>query len=475
MTSTAEQPEVKSLKPPRFALLQRVMVRSLLPIGMLSFAAGLPYYLIGDGKDRFHELQALLEHGTLSAGRYSLIGPIFATPLFLLGEWLGTAEAGVALFNVLLFLVSLAALHRLLRPWMEERTLRVFLLLLLFGSMFPANLAMTFYGETFTAMFVAVGLVAAVVARTLWRRLGWAAVALGVANSPGTIIGLGLVVLERLWRTRRWRYALVGVLALGLIMGESLIRRGSIFATGYSSDHGPTTFMPFSGLPGFSYPFLFGLLAIFLSFGKGLIFYVPGLFLPMRKHLAALGAAGQKLATIYRLWLLFVAGLVLLYAPWWGWNGDWFWGPRFFLIACLPASFALAYWTQRPSDKLWLNLVALGVLALSLWVGLDSAVFSTSNLAICQTNDYHFIVLCQFTPEFSPLFHPLTALYQLGFSSQWVAAELPWPTTRAFAAFAPVAALYIAYPLLRTLRRQLATLIPSRAQMWQTLRPGWRF
>src|SRR5207237_9070910 len=51
-------------------------------------------------------------------------------------------------------------------------------------------------------------------------------------------------------------------------------------------------------------------LAALLWFGKGLEFYAPGLILPIRR---ALG--------VYRLWLGFLAGLILVYARWWEWWG----------------------------------------------------------------------------------------------------------------------------------------------------------
>jgi hypothetical protein len=37
--------------------------------------------------------------------------------------------------------------------------------------------------------------------------------------------------------------------------------------------------MPYTGRPGFSYPFLFGVLGILFSFGRGLAFFAPALWL----------------------------------------------------------------------------------------------------------------------------------------------------------------------------------------------------
>ena len=38
------------------------------------------------------------------------------------------------------------------------------------------------------------------------------------------------------------------------------------------------TALPYSGQPGFSYPFFFGVLSVLFAFGRGLVFFAPGLF-----------------------------------------------------------------------------------------------------------------------------------------------------------------------------------------------------
>src|SRR5262249_55819704 len=141
------------------------------------------------------------------------------------------------------------------------------------------------------------------------------------------------------------------------------IRRGNPLASNYED--------------GFSEPFLIGLLSILFSFGKGLLFFAPGLLLPLRGALAGLAEGTRRLlATTHLLWVAFLGGLVLVYARWWAWYGGWFWGPRFFLIASLPACLALAL-RLRPARRPALlgDLATLGVLALSVWVGIDGAVY----------------------------------------------------------------------------------------------------
>src|SRR5260370_34944477 len=114
-----------------------------------------------------------------------------------------------------------------------------------------------------------------------------------------------------------------------------------MFNTGYSGDHGAKNIIPYSGLPVFSYPFFFGLLSILFSFGDGLLFFIPGLLLPIRKTLAQ-WPQHQKinLYQVYTLWICFVLGLILVYSRWWDWRGAGFWGPRSFLFASIPALFA---------------------------------------------------------------------------------------------------------------------------------------
>ena len=88
---------------------------------------------------------------------------------------------------------------------------------------------------------------------------------------------------------RQLRNLILPVAAVGLILMENTVRHGSPMATGYIQEYGFKTVMPYSGLPGFSYPFLFGLISILFSFGKGLVWYFPGLLLGVRKEMKTLG------------------------------------------------------------------------------------------------------------------------------------------------------------------------------------------
>ena len=458
--------------------------RALFEIALLIVAALandllLPPQMFSDGLDRYHELDQFLRTGALTTSRYSLIGPIFAAPLWWLGDRLGGAAGALRetqRYNGIVFGLGVIILYLILRRYVEGRLLRAFLLLLTLASMVPFHLTQ-FYGEVFTAVLVAVGLSAAALgARAGGRLAGWGLVALGVANSPATLAGLALVAGQRIWASRKLRYALPLIAAGALILAESALRRGGPFATGYEHDTGgqPPSAVLGGWLPGFNYPFFLGLLAILLSFGKGLIFYTPGLFLPLRSRLRALGDPGGALQRLHSSWLLFTAGLVLIYASWWAWSGDWYWGPRFFLFASFPASFALALWTQRPSARLWVNLLALGVMALSFWVGIDGAIFGQADMGMCISTNPITQDVCRFNPFYSALWRPFVNLFQYGPSQHFVAVEGLTSQSELYALISIAIGVYLALPLLHAIARQARGAIEGYAQLLPSLHRGWR-
>jgi hypothetical protein len=223
---------------------------------------------------------------------------------------------------------------------------------------------------------------------------------LGVANMPASGAGLLLAAAWRFWSTRRFDGFVATALAAALILGENMLVRGSPFDGGYFRDRGLITVMPFSGMPGFSYPFVLGLLSLLFSFGKGLLFFAPALLLALRTR-----RDHPRLAPFLDLSLAFVAGLLLAYSSWWAWYGGWKWGPRFLLFATYPASLALA--ATLHSALPWPRRIAAAALACwTVWVGVSGAVFDLAGLGLCIANGYALEHLCWFVPEFSPLFRP---------------------------------------------------------------------
>ncbi|HEY7850109.1 MAG TPA: hypothetical protein VIC27_08595, partial [Ktedonobacterales bacterium] len=394
-------------------------------------------------------------------------------PLWLFGRLVAQPAAWVESYNIIVFALGLLALYLLLRAHVDGRLLRAFLLLLTLASMFPYHLTQ-FYGEVFTAVLAAVGLTLAALRRR-GALGGLALVALGAANTPATIAGLAMALIKQIWDSRRLRYGLALALAVALVLAESLARRGGALNDGYLQDAGGHSLAPFAGIPGFSYPLLLGLLAILFSFGKGLLFFTPGLFLPVRRRIAEIWGAQSLIWRMYSLWLCFVVGLILIYAKWWAWYGGWFWGPRFFLFACVPASFALALWTQRPSARLSVNLLALLALALSVWVGIDGAVFNQAGLSLCTDHHYLLESYCHFSPDFSALWRPLVNVYLLGLGSHFASVEALTPGAVAFGFYTSLVGVYLALPLLRAIWGQSRELVAAWAPRLASARRELRF
>jgi hypothetical protein len=363
---------------------------ALAAAGALVLVFVLPHDIEGDGRIRYLALAELIEWHDLSSMPYSMIGPLISSPLYLFGRTFDAAEWWCARFNVIVFVAGLYAMNELLRGQVQRDVRARFLLLLMAASMFPAHVE-GYFAEVFTAVLVAAGLLA--VGRGHWLA-GWSAAVVGAANTPASVVGLGLASLMQTWNTRRLRHLLPIAAAAASIGAESWIRRGSPLVTGYEGNHGEVTMLTYSGRPGFSYPMFFGVLSVLFSFGKGIVFYAPGLLLPIRRAFAA-----------YKLWLAFLVGLVLVYARWWAWWGGLFWGPRFFLFASIPASFAVAVWLARVSELTLARMWALlAVLTLSTWVAIDGVVFGFSALGTCRDSNLEW--LCLYVPEFSALWRP---------------------------------------------------------------------
>lgn len=419
---------------------------ALIVLGLLGILFLLPHNNGGDGWIRFNALSEMLNEGKMPTIKYSMVGPIFSIPFFFLGKIYQTSYWWSSRYNVFVFAAGLLATYWLLKDRIAHSLLRKFFLLLIVASMFSYHLQF-YYGEVFTAIFVAVGCIAIVVGPEL---AGWCLIILGVVNTPATILGLILLDVMHMFENRRVRYALGVIVAVALIMLESWIRRGSPFNNGYSTDHGYRTIMPYSGRPGFSNPFFFGLISLLFSFGKGIFFFAPGLLLPVRKTLHRVReASGVNLFAIYTLWMSFLIGLLLVYSSWWAWHGGWFWGPRFLLIASIPASFALAVRLQWRDTSLLVNILSILALCLSIWVGINGAVYGDNALFhFCLKNDaYLETPLCYYTPEFSVLWHPFVVYQPLNHKQLL------------YLLYSLFVGIYLLMPLLITTGRQLSNVV----------------
>lgn len=455
---TSDPGEDQTPRKRMFAKIQAVVETCLIIGGLLAIFLFLPRQPGGDGQVRFQNLIALLSH-TIPHTRYSLIGPVFAAPLLIIGRKLNDAVDWVSAYNFIIFSLSLLMMYFALKDRIDRGLLRKFFLVLIVASMFGAHLAF-FYGEVFTALCVGFGIMAVVLTR--FAPAGWVTVILGVANTPATALGLVLMVAKHAFNHKRLRYVLIIFATGALIATEAWIRWGGPLSNGYPNNHGFRTFMPYSGLPDFSYPIFFGVLSLLFSFGKGLLFFAPGLLLPIRKTLQKWHY--QDLFQVHILWICFLAGEILVYGHWWAWYGGLFWGPRFLLIASLPASLALAVRLHSSKDaSLFVNILTLGIFCFSLWIGINGAVYQGATVApsICTANNFNLEMICYFTPEFSPLWLPFVSHISIDIGQQIVLF------------YSVGVGAFLAWPLCARITQQTAALLKIFCQTY--IKPGiWR-
>jgi hypothetical protein len=421
--------------------------------------AAAPLGIGNDGLVRFTSLDTLLRHGTLDRSKYSLYGPVAAAPLWYLGTAIGYPEETVWTFNRVVLLAALGALWCVLAPVLPREERVRFAALVLFGSTFPWHV-MGFFAEVFHVTCVGTGLALLATRRGGWALLGGVLCVWGTVNVPASAVGLALAAGVLVWHRRRFRYLLMPACAAVLILLENGLRHGNPLEGGYAGEAGNRTVLPYSGLPGFSYPLFFGALSILFSFGKGLVFFAPGLFAP---YPTEPGEHPPAARLVYRLWLAVVVGMVLVYARWWAWYGGAVWGPRFFPFAALPAALVLARWTTRAEEhSTGANVLILGAVVLSCWVGVNGIVFQGQGSERYWEDGFALEYITWYVPECSVLWLPFV-----------VPQQMEWGDWVRLATFAPACA-YLAWPVVRvlTVRGQRAA-----GAAWRAARTGprWRF
>jgi hypothetical protein len=400
------------MKAPRASRLAEGCDLALLALGLAIHVFVLTHSIWGDAAYRARDLQELL-HGRLSTFKYSYAGPLFSALLLWLDKLHNQGWWFLPRFNLFLLIGACATLYAVLHDRVDRPLLRAFFLILITGSMFPYHLT-AFYGEVFSALAVGTAIVLVELGH---RTSGWVLLALGVWNMPPMALGVGVVALIKALEEKRIGHFIPLAAGAALVMIEAWIRRGSPFDLGYYDDGiGNPGFMPYTGRPGFSFPLLFGILGLLFSFGRGILFFAPGLWLSFFER------ERSALESAYRLWMVTLAGLVVVYAKWWSWHGSVFWGPRFHVFAALPASYLVAAHVRREGQAAWVNLAALAGLAAMIWVGIDGVAFGIEGMYPGRCNDVDG-ALCIYAPEFSPLFHP------------WVQWSSPHPSGWIFLAY----------------------------------------
>lgn len=370
----------------------------ILFISILIYWTILPFQATGDGLQRVTMIKELFENNTISNSAYSIIGPLFASPLYFIDKILFTNKFYFLYrFNFFIFCIGLIFLYNILKDIYDHSFVINFLILLVSGSMF-SNHIQDFYGEVYTAIFLAIGF-----CYIIYKNkpiLGSIFILFGTTNIPATLIGISFVSIYFICIKKNVRYILIPIFSLFCIFLENYIRKGNILISGYEYNFGEKTALPYSSIPNFSYPFLFGILSILFSFGKGLIFFTPGIFLPI--FTKTLSFYNNKFKQFMIPFILMTIGLILVYSKWWAWYGGLFWGPRFFLIASILSSFMIAILLS----KQYKPILSILLITLSIWIGTNGAVFRNENISECIMNKYYLESFCWYIPEFSILWRP---------------------------------------------------------------------
>jgi hypothetical protein len=415
----------------------------LIVAGFLIVFLVVGHQVIGDGIYRFRDIQNLLYDGHLTYSHFSLVMPLASVPFLLLGHVVESQEWWAARFNVIVVAAGALAAWRLLRGRGDPVLLRRTLLMLLAASLL-SNQLRDYNAEVFSATLITLGILC--IATDQHTLLGWAGIVIAVVNTPALIVGVAALVAVEIIRTRQLRSAGAIVAAVALALLENRIRHaGPITST---SDHGYPTLLPYSGRPGFSYPFVLGLVSILFSFGRGLLFFTPGLFLWLDDTTRrAAGACRRPIVLL----VFVVAGLVAVYAKWWAWYGGLAWGPRYFTLAAVPAALIVVLRVRAAGQSAGRDALALVVLALSAWVGFAGLVSSLDPPAVCSANHYALESFCWDVPEFSSL---------------WLPVVHPPPLTAAtvtISAWCIIVFAYFAAPLVVALARRARALSPVRS------------
>ena len=424
---------------PRGNAALRLLDAVLVALGLLLLAAT-PRNATGDGDIRYQQLQALT-HGSFLRAKYSLVEPVLALPFAGFGRLIGHEQAVVYRFNVIVLALGLLALSLLLRRT-DGPLVRPFAVLLVLGSMFAAHVN-GFYGETVTAVGLAVGLLAITAAeRPVSRVAGWVLVVLAAVNSPAVVPAVALAIVLQTARTRRYRYLLALPVIAGLALLDARLHTGS-FHSPYADDHGLRTVLPYSGRSGFSYPALLGVAVILLSFGKGLLWFASGGFLSVKGRLVEL----PRTRAVYPLWTAVTIGLVAVYCRWWAWYGGFYWGPRFFLFATIPAALVLAVRLVTPSGSVGGFVLTLGALVLTSWVAICASIGPVGQ-QVCRADHFAREDLCWYSPEFSVLWRPI---------AQWPALT---GAQQSYIALVVAAFVRLAVPFCLAARHTLTVRVP---------------
>lgn len=370
----------------------------------------LPQVPRGDDAVRVVMLRQIAD-GTKPVTKFSLIQPAVSSPLYWVLEHLHFGVYAVTLIPMIWLVMWCVAMWNVLIVH-RSSTFAHHTIVLTVVSLLGAYLV-GFGSDVFTALGMTAGVVCGTLAKHLrWRVVAWVVFVVSAANTPVMFLAAAGIGMSLALGQRRLRFLLLPVGVFAFMVVESTIVSGSLSWTRYTNEveHGNVQLLPWGDVSGFGWPLWSGVIATLFSFGRGLFFYIPQLWNgPMR--------GSDRLVLVNRsLWCAVVL-LVPLYGTWWAWYGGVSFGPRFFMLAVVPAAMAAAAVVSDPTFSPVRQAVCFTATAWSLWVAVAGAVFNVTTTAFNKCvagGGFQNEALCLYTPEYSGLWAPLWASDPVG-------------------------------------------------------------
>ena len=140
---------------------------SIIGSGLLIIFFFTEHKIYSDALQRFAAIKLLMEYGKISNTNYSIIGPLFSVPFWLIGEYIKTPEWWLARYNFFLFMGFLLGVWFICKNSIDRKTLLYALLVFVSLSLFVPY-QKNYMGETFTAVFCGLGILLRSQKKTNW-------------------------------------------------------------------------------------------------------------------------------------------------------------------------------------------------------------------------------------------------------------------------------------------------------------------
>lgn len=370
----------------------------------------LPQVPRGDDEVRVVMLRQIAD-GTKPVTKFSLIQPAVSAPIFWMLDHLHFGVYAVTLIPMIWLVLWSVAMWSVLTVH-RSAAFAHHTIVLTIVSLLGVYLV-GFGSDVFTALGMTAGVVCGTLAKhTHWRVVAWVVFVVAAANTPVMFLAAAGIGMSLALGRRRLRFLLLPLGVFAFMVAESTIVSGSLSWTRYTNDveHGNLQLLPWGDVSGFGWPLWSGVTAVLFSFGRGLFFYLPQLWNgPMRGSDLLVSASRS-------LWCAVVV-LVPLYGTWWAWYGGVSFGPRFFMLAVVPAAMAAAAVVSDPTCSVVRQAVCFAATIWSFWIAVAGAVFHVTSTAFdhCVAGGgFQNEALCLYTPEYSGLWAPLWARDPVG-------------------------------------------------------------